>query len=45
MRYIPVRVVVAVLFVATFAADLVVVMHALHTDALHVLDRWLVDRF
>jgi hypothetical protein len=40
MRYILVRVVVVVLFVATFAAALVVVMHALHTDALHVLDRW-----
>jgi hypothetical protein len=40
MRYILVRVVVVVLFVATFAAALVVVMHALHTDALHVFDRW-----
>jgi hypothetical protein len=40
MRYVLVRVVVVVLFVATFAAALVVVMHALHTDALHVLDRW-----
>jgi hypothetical protein len=39
MRYVLVRVVVVVLFVATFAAALVVVMHALHTDALHVLDR------
>ena len=41
MRYVLVRVVVVVLFVATFAAALVVVMHALHTDALHVLDQWL----
>ena len=39
MRYVLVRVVVVVLFVATFAAALVVVMHALHTDAVHVLDR------
>jgi hypothetical protein len=40
MRYVLVRVVVVGLFVATFAAALVVVMHALHTDALHVLDQW-----
>ena len=40
MRYVLVRVVVVVLFVATFAAALVVVVHARHTDALHVLDRW-----
>jgi hypothetical protein len=40
MRYVLVRVVVVVLFVATFAAALLVVMHALHTDALHVLDQW-----
>jgi hypothetical protein len=40
MRYVLVRVVVVVLFVATFAAALVVVTHALHTDALHVLDHW-----
>jgi hypothetical protein len=35
-----VRVVVAALFVATFAAALVVVMHALHVDAVHVFDQW-----